>query len=413
MSLRDFIIEHENDDTAKLMLGRGKWPGIDMEVAVNTIETRRRLRGKVPSWYACSGLVYPYRLAVEQCSSEATALYKAQLVADLFAGSGRAEGKKAVVADLTSGMGVDDWAFSKIASEVRYNDMNSALAEAAQHNFKELGISNIIINNLEITRDNIADYVDGADLVFADPARRSESGRKVFLIEECAPDILRLKDLILSKIPYLLIKLSPMADITMVCKRLNSDVESAGEASGVAAAKGAVREVHVLGTAGECKELLILMDREHHGSYSIVVDGTFRFRPEDEADAKAIIAAKPGRYLLEPRKTLMKAAPYKLLCHRFGIEKLGSSTQLYFSDTPCEFFRNYEIIEYKELNNRNIKELGKKYSKAEVTARNLPLTSEQLKKKMGIISGDDAHIFGLKSDTLGNLLIVTRPVKLP
>lgn len=393
-NLTDFILEHEDADTGRLLLDRKKWPDIDMDLAVNSIETRKKLRGKAPSWYACGSLLYPYRLAVEQCSSEATALYKADLVARLFAADGR-DVSEALLADLTSGMGLDDWAFSKVLGKVRYNDMNRELAESARHNFKELGINNIEINSIEIDTESVSEYVRGADLVFADPARRSESGRKVFLIEECMPDVLSLKDIILQELRYFLIKLSPMADISMVCSRLGEKV----------------REVHVLGTAGECKELLVLMDREHSGGYSIVVDASFRFRPEDEAAAKAEIACKTGKYLLEPRKTLMKAAPFKLLCSAYGITKLGASTHLYFSDKCSPLFKNYEIIEYKELNNRNIKELGKKYPRAEATARNLPLSSEQLKKKMGVSSGDDAHIFGLKSDNMGNLLIVTRPVR--
>ena len=393
-TLINFILEHEDSDTGRLMLDRKKWPEIDMNIAVNSIETRKRLRSKAPSWYACGSLLYPFRLAVEQCSSEATALYKAELVRALFDGEGR-NASECVLADLTSGMGLDDWAFSRVLGKVRYNDMNRELAEAARHNFKELEINNIEINNFEIDTESVSEYVKGADLVFADPARRSESGRKVFLIEECMPDVLALKEMILEQVRYFLIKLSPMADISMVCRRLGEHV----------------REVHVLGTAGECKELLVLMDREHCGGYSIVVDGTFRFSPDDESQAVAQVAQTVGRYLLEPRKTLMKAAPFKLLCEVFGISKLGVSTHLYFSDICSPLFKNFEIIEYKDLNNKNIKELGKKYQRAEVTARNLPLSSEQLKKKMGISSGDDAHIFGLKSDSLGNLLIVTRPVQ--
>ena len=128
-SFSEFILKNENADTAKLILARDSFPGIDISLAANTIEVRKKFRKKVPSWYGCPGLAYPSRLSAEQCSSENTALYKAALAAGY--------GVRAI-ADLTGGLGVDAWAFSAAAGKVLYNEMDPVLAETAERNFREV-----------------------------------------------------------------------------------------------------------------------------------------------------------------------------------------------------------------------------------------------------------------------------------
>ena len=109
----------------------------------------------------------------------------------------------------------------------------------------------------------------------------------------------------------------------------------------------------------------------------------------------------------------MKAGAYSLISERFGIAKLGKSTHYYtFSseNTINELYglgKIYRVISCEPLDKRTIKAAGMKYPKAEVTARNIPMDTDTLRKKLGTTSGDDAHIFGLKSDRHGNLLLCT------
>ena len=241
-NLLKFIAEHSADDVSRLILDRKKYPGIDIDLAVNCIESRRKLKGKVREWHENPGLIFPLKLSAEQCSSSATGAYKADL-AERIAGNS----KERTIADLTGGLGVDSWFFSQKASKVIYNEMQQILCDAAGHNFKTLGASNISIINRTAEQETIDEILDEeADIVYMDPARRGEGGKKVFLIEECTPDVLTLKEIIFRHARHILIKLSPMADITMVCNRLGSTC----------------REVHIVGTSGECKELLVWMDRE-------------------------------------------------------------------------------------------------------------------------------------------------------
>lgn len=405
--LLEFVTEHLSDDTARLILDRNKWPGIDMQTAVNCIDSRRKLKGKVQEWYDEPGLVFPFKLSAEQCSSSATASYKASLAE-------RIAGKTSwSIADLTGGMGVDSWFFSGKASKVLYNEMQTPLCDAAAHNFEVLGADNISISNRTAEKGHLDKILDGflPDIIYMDPARRGEGGRKVFLIEECTPDVLTLKDEIFGLCRHILIKLSPMADISMVCARLGQNC----------------REVHVVSSEGECKELLIWMDREWQGICSITAAelpagfpdnaaASLTFIPEDEKSRTAPLAAEIGRYLFEPGKSLTKAGAFNTAGILFDIEKIGVSTHYYTTSdhAKAEILKQYgkvfEVISCNAMDKRSIRETGKTYPNAEVTARNIPMSSEALRKKIGCGSGGDVHIFGLKSDIFGNILVTGRRI---
>lgn len=400
MTFADFILQHENDDPVRLLLSRDKYPGIDLDLAVTTLEVRRRLKTKVPEWYAVPSLLYPSRLSGEQCSSSETAKYKALLLSSL-----RLEGTPSTlrVADLTGGMGVDAWAFSHVAGEVLYNEVQEELARATELNFRELGVENVTFRNRLVEPGKVAEVLGGfaPDVVFLDPARRAEDGRKVFLIEECRPDVLGLLPELFEASRFVLLKLSPMADVTMACKRLGPHV----------------KEVHVVAAGGECKELLFLLDREWEGASStfVVEGGAVMEIPGQAGDVVTWGMPGPGDCLFEPGKALLKAGAFGLPCGRFGLTKLGRHTHLYAGEAVPEelrpFGKVFEILEVLPLSNRTLKEAGRRWPQAEVTARNVPMTSELLRKKLGCASGGDVHLFGVRVDApaeAGNYLIVTK-----
>ena len=406
--LTAFVQEHISDDLTRLILDRKKWPDIDMDLAVSCIQSRRKLKGKIKEWYDNPELVFPASLSAEQCSSSATGLYKAG-VAEMIVGKG------ARIADLTGGLGVDSWYFSMVSESVLYNEMQETLCTAAVHNFRTLSADNIIVSNLKIETGSsefhkiIEEF--RPELIYMDPARRGEGGKKVFLIEDCTPDVLTLREELFAMSRHILIKLSPMADISMVCSRLGKTC----------------REVHVVATGGECKELLIWMDREWCGEYEIVAielpsgypdiePATFSFTSSEEKISPLALLGRNDSlvFLFEPGKALMKAGCFNLIAEHFGLLKMGISTHYYVTEeeTKADLLKSYgkvyKIISSTSLDKRSIKAAGKEYPHAEVTARNIPMDTETLRKKLGVTSGDDAHIFGLKSDTLGNLLIITR-----
>lgn len=482
-SFEKFIVENGNADTVRLVMACKEWPvpedaelaELDAKsLAVNTIEGRRRLRKKLPEWVACTGLVYPSSLCAEQCSSSDTARYKASIVQRIFneyvgtvasmvgapcrtTGSAT-KGTESVpdknspttrnqsvtelaevtipsrgkVADLTGGLGVDSWAFSEVAEEVLYNEMNPALAAAARHNFKALGVTNIFIKNSEATSDSLKDIFGDfrPDVIFLDPARRDSAGKKVFLLEDCSPDVLKILPELFGISRFVLLKLSPMADITMAVERLDRTYEEYLEkASGKGWNGQWVREVHVVASGGECKELLILLNGEWNEGYSLTCreDGkTLTFKPEEITKAKAGYPDSTfARIIFEPGKSLTKAGVSNAICERFGLVKLARFTHLYtisepLSDSESEqrtaplkdFGKVFYVKEILPLNKSSMKDVGKRYPHSEVSAKNIPMSSDELRTRLKVKSGDDAHIFGVRIETPyneDNYLIVTEP----
>lgn len=349
----------------------------------------KKVAAKLPEWAGTEGLVFPSALCLEQCSSTAAALYKAGILA-------RTAGRTDVV-DLTSGLGVDCWGFSREASHVTGFEANPELAAASSANMKKLGADNVEIRNGKVGPDT---EIPRCGLIFADPARRDGAGKKVFLLEDCSPNILELLPAIFSKSPLLLLKLSPMADISMVADRLGRRL----------------REVHIVSLKGEVKELLCLMDRDWDGDYCIIVrelgadGGEFRFAPSEERDAEArfIDSLEPGRLLYEPSAAMLKSGAFKLICSRFSAAKLARFTHLYQAGETLPLGRSHEILEVLPFGNAAIREAGRRYPTAEVTARNIPMSSEQLRAKLGVKSGTtDIHIFGCTA-LESKVLIVTR-----
>lgn len=470
-SFEKFIVENGNADTVRLVMACKEWPvpedaelaELDAKsLAVNTIEGRRRLRKKLPEWVECTGLVYPSSLCAEQCSSSDTARYKASIVQRIFneyvgtvasmvgdpcRTTGSATENKMVtepaevtigtrktgrIADLTGGLGVDSWAFSEVAEEVLYNEMNPALAAAARHNFKALGVTNIFIKNSEATSDSLKDIFGDfrPDVIFLDPARRDSAGKKVFLLEDCSPDVLKILPELFGISRFVLLKLSPMADITMAVERLDRTYEEYLEkASGKGWNGQWVREVHVVASGGECKELLILLDGEWNEGYSLTCreDGkTLTFKPEEITKAKAGYPDSTfARIIFEPGKSLTKAGVSNAICERFGLVKLARFTHLYTISEPLsnseseqrtaplkDFGKVFYVKEILPLNKSSMKDVGKRYPHSEVSAKNIPMSSDELRTRLKVKSGDDAHIFGVRIETPyneDNYLIVTEP----
>ena len=393
-------MQHSADDPADLALHRSRYANFpEFDLALRTLEARRKLRAKLPSWVDIPSLRFPYPLAAEQCSSEETAAYKASILA-----SG------ARVADLTGGMGADAAAFAALGGEVLYNDMRPDLVEAARHNFAELGIGNVRFSCAEVSPGSIGSILGEfkAGVVFLDPARRDSAGGKVFRIADCSPDVTALLPELFLHVRFVLLKLSPMLDISLGAKELGS----------------CVKEVHCVGAGGECKELLFLLDREYSGDYSITVyenGKRFCFNPLEEIAAVASYGCNSGPMLFAPGKALLKSGCFKLLSQRFNLRKAGVNTHLYLADVAvvdlAPFGKWFRIEETAALDKRGIRDFGTRYPGADVTARGVHFTSEELKKRLASYGGKvtepaGMHIFAVHDDGSGkNLMIAAIPAK--
>ncbi len=371
-SIIDFIKLHENDNTDKLLLSASKYPEINIPLIVDQIIARRQIKEKLPSWYACRELFYPSRLATEQCSSEITAEYKQKLT------------RGNTLCDLTGGLGIDSFYFSKQVKKVIYTERFSDYCEAAKHNFSILEANNIQILNQEA--GEVAESVK-VDTFYIDPARRTEGNKRVFALSECEPDVLQLKPLLLDNAQRVIIKISPMADIMETLRLLPETAE-----------------IHVLSVRNECKELLYVLENEKRNADPVVstfnVTSTgkkqlFGFQLSAEKETEITYTPNIKKFLYEPNSSILKAGAFKLPAKRFNAEKLHPHSHLYTSDLWIEDFpgRKFVVDKVFGFSGKGLKQLYRTIPQANITTRNFNLSVKDLRQKSKITEGGPIYLF--------------------
>ena len=347
-------------------------------------EGRERTADKLPTFAAIENWWYPVRLSCEQCSSELAAKYKAKIVASQTPPTPLSKGEENVASsmvDLTGGYGVDTYFLSEVFEHTEYIEQNAELCRIAAHNFANKPIT---IHNT--TAEDFLKTADQYDLIFLDPARRDSHGGKVFRLEDCTPNVVELLPTLLNHLTpngRLMLKLSPMLDLTQAVKSLSQ----------------VTWDIYVVAIKNEVKELLLLSG----GSSKITAidldhpDQAFVFTREEEQDGQLEIGdwkLEIGQYLYEPNSALLKAGAYKLVGERFGLHKLDVNTHLYCSEELVESFpgRVWRIV--KTIKDR--KDLPEGLKQANVITRNHPLKAEQLKKHLRLNDGGAEYIIGFR-----------------
>lgn len=367
-----FIKEHAHDDVRSLALQAKKYPQVDMAMAVTQIAGRQMAETKLPTWYQTEGVWYPTHLSMEQCSSEATACYKA----------GLAEGDTFV--DLTGGFGIDCSFLARRFKQADYVECQTELCELAEHNFPLLGLS-IQVHN----RDGIEylKQMQSVDCIYLDPARRNEHGGKTVAISDCEPDVGTLEDLLVEKGKIVIVKLSPMLDLSLALKTLKY-----------------IRQVHIISVQNECKELLLILRKNSIPSEvsiccaQILLSGelqTFTFTQEQEKKADCPLISKLGDYLYEPNASIMKAGAYRSLTQAYGVKKLHTNSHLYTSQEYIAHFpgRKFKIEAISGFGKKEQKKLLQDIDKANLTIRNFPSSVVELRKRLKLKEGGDVYLF--------------------
>jgi hypothetical protein len=371
---REFILKHRGDDATALALTARSHPEVDMAFAVTQIAGRQIAAQKVPTWAANDDIVYPRHLSMEQCSSEATALYKASLV------SGEA------MADLTGGLGVDCRFMAQKFRRATYMERQEELCAIAEHNFRVLGDNHIEVRHGESTA--LLDGLDEVDWIFIDPARRNEHGGKTVLIGDCEPDVSLLEERLLAKAKHVMVKLSPMLDVALALTTLKH-----------------VCEVHIVSVGNECKELLLLLERDASVApdevkttcVNITSSSTslFSFTRREEQEAHCEHSAVAKRYLYEPNASVMKGGAFKSVAACFGVSKLHPNSHLYTSDQLLTDFpgRAFSIEGCCSLNKREMKSCLGDLKRANISVRNFPASVAELRKRTHLGDGGDTYLF--------------------
>ena len=373
---KEFILQHHSDDVRELALKSNKVvTGVNIPIALQQIKGRQIALHKIPSWSKLNDIIYPEHLSMEQCSSEQTALYKASLVTngDTFI-------------DLTGGFGVDYAFIAQKFKKAIYVEQKKELIRLAQNNFTVLNLNQakIVDNEASLFLQN---YTEKASLIFIDPARRSSSGRKTVLIEDCTPNLIEMDHLLEIKGEQTMIKLSPMLDITQAIETLNNIVE-----------------VHVISVKNECKELLFIKRKDRVFTQNIhcvniLSDGTidqFIFSKNEENKTHITYTSTVGNYLYEPNSSILKAGAYKSISLKFNIAKLHPNSHLYTSNELIMNFPGKIFIVEKciQPNKKEIKTYLKDINQSNIATRNYPLSTSEIKKQLKIKEGGDYHIFG-------------------
>ncbi len=400
-----FIKENSGADVTRLLLGKAP-QGVNLQLCAKCIQARQKMRVKAPLWYENPALVYPFSVSVEQGSSQYTALYKQDLIKTLFGAEHGEENRQITTADLTGGMGIDSWFISRIAAKHFYFERTAELAQATEYNFRVLGAENVVFSSKDILSDDCEPLKklqgEGVDIIYIDPARRTSTGGKAILLQDYEPDVIALQNLLFSVSRYILVKVSPMADIKLNLKHLPNTAQ-----------------VHAVSVDNECKELLFLLDKNHSGaepqikcvniSSSNSVSDTFTFSFSQEEASCANFTSHIGEYLYEPSKAILKGGAYKLVAQRYSVSKLSQSTHLYTSNEKLEGFpgKIFSVEEVVPFSKRSLKDVASRFPKADITARNFPMDTNALKKLSGIKDGGDKHIFAVTVFNGDKVLVVT------
>lgn len=462
----DFVAAHRTEDVRQLALKAKRVEGLDLPLALDQIAGWQIARKKLPQWASCEGIVYPPHISMEQCSSQFTAQYKSEVAQTLLApaatvrarvsDSGESDNQttksepqlsdsaesvmqtaksafqlsdspesdtqemkmgawmsdspesdtlvaRSSMVDLTGGFGVDFSYLARGFSQATYVERQRHLCDLAEHNMAALGLDQARIvcgDGVEYLRQ-----MGPVDFIYLDPARRDEHGSRTYAIEDCTPNVLELRDLLLAKSQYTLVKLSPMLD----WRKAVADFD------------GTVREVHIVATGNECKELLLVLGQQVHEEPSaprvFCVNDNQRIDYDSAAYTQGLrIGGKPlpeaKNYLYEPNASIMKAGCFDLVEERFGVTQVGPSSHLFVSATPVADFpgRGFAIEAIGGMNKKDIKRLLNGTKQANIAVRNFPLTAPQLRKKLKLADGGPVYLFGTTMQGCDHVLLRTSKI---
>ena len=395
--LPSLVTEYQHDDVQQLALQRNRFSQLsdtDFRFFLQQVEGKQRTRDKLPTFAQIEDWWYPVRLSCEQCSSEATARYKAELIGH----------KHDTLIDLTAGYGVDTFFMAEHTQQAHYVERNAELCAIAEHNFSlyrpniqvhnttaEEFLSSLPITNSQYPIANTP-YPISHTLIYLDPARRSQSGSKVFRIEDCEPNIIDLLPSLRKHTSHIMIKFSPMLDITAALRILGNDWDT-----------------HIVAVNNEVKEVLFLTGTGVMHAVNIRGMQTDRllFSPEDEKQAQLTIAIDIQQYIYEPNAAIIKAGAFRLVGERYGLQKLDTNTHLYTSSTLLPDFpgRVWEVIDAEIKEPKKQLDTKAKYS---ILSRNYPLSPEEIRKKYKLKDGDDMYLLAARHQGKPKLILATR-----
>jgi hypothetical protein len=363
--IQNYINANLNTDLHSLLLKKSPFPEVSMQEIVQQIKGRQTAQKKFP-FLLKEGVIFPPQLNLEQSSSEKTALYKSQIL----------KGNRFI--DLTSGFGIDAYYLSQNFEEVTLVEQNTELLYIVEHNWGILNRKATFINqNLENFLSSNKEYFD---VIYLDPARRDQNKNKVFLLEDLSPDVLQIKEKLLTTADQVVIKLSPLIDLKYL----------------VSALPGIFR-IEIIAVKNDVKEAVVFLSNEKKEEIIINCinleseESSFLFKFGEEENAR-VEYAEPGKFIYIPNNSILKAGVFNLVSERFGLKKLHPNTHLYTSDQKINDFPG-RVLEVQSIESKQVK----KKEQFNIISKNYPLKPEDIKKKYGIKDGGEHYLIFTQS----------------
>ena len=407
MTTEEFISQNIDADVRDLALRHAGRTDIRLAFALDQIAGRQRARKKLPQWAATDGIIYPPHISMEQCSSEQTALYKAAVMRRLVTelpGLPVLPTNPLTLIDLTGGFGVDFSYLAPLFGRAVYIERQAGLCDVSRHNMARLGLTQAEVVCGDCTQ--IIEAMGHATLIYADPARRDAAGGRTFAISDCTPDIAAMRETLLEKADFTMIKLSPMLDWRKAVADMGAQVG----------------EVHIVSVGNECKELLLVMSKKYAALERIycVNDGqSIDFTPEELSQCSQFSrnpqlsrSSRPTTpaFLYEPNASLMKAGCFALLEQRYAARQVSRDSHLFVSEEDIPQFpgRRFAIRAAATMNKRELRAALAGVERANVSVRNFPLTAEALRKKLKLRDGGDTYVFGTTAEDGRHVVMVCK-----
>ena len=385
-NIQDFINKNSGVSIAKLALQKNPFPEVEWISILNQIEAKSKAKDKLPTWFSTENIIYPSKVSVEQTSSEKTAAYKASLI------SGES------LIDLTGGFGVDDFYFAKKINTVAHCEINPELSEIVKHNFQQLNVKNIKCysgDSLTILEKLNTKW----DWIYIDPSRRNDAKGKVFMLQDCLPNVPENLEFLFEHSDAVLIKTAPLLDITAGLSELKN-----------------VKTIHIVALENEVKELLWELRKGYSGKTAIktvnLVKGNEAFFEFilDDTDGNPKYGL-PDKFLYEPNSAIMKSGGFDEVGTYFSLNKLHKHSHLYTSAALISFPGRIFEIENSFPYNKNEMKTHLEKQQFNITTRNFPETVENIRKKWKIKDGGNRYCFFTTDENDSKIVLICKKIQ--
>ncbi len=387
IEIQEFITVNLEKSISTLALQKNPFPEVNWITLLDQIIAKKKAKEKLPTWFETKFILYPSKIAIEQTSSEKTALYKSSLI------SGES------LIDLTGGFGVDDYYFSKKMQSVVHCEINTELSEIVAYNYEKLHIKNIHCYHGN-SQDILLKLNKKFDWIYIDPSRRNEEKGKVFMLKDCLPNVPDLLDFYFEYSNTILIKTAPILDISAGLSELKN-----------------VKAIHIVAVHNEVKELLWELCKDYKGEILIQTANIeksriskFEFILYEKINQPSF--SLPKKYLFEPNSAIMKSGGFDDVSSNFKIDKLHQHSHLYTSDKLIDFpGRIFEIENTFPYSKETMKKVFENQN-ANITTRNFPESVENIRKKWKIKDGGNRYFFFTTDINNSKIVLICTKIKI-